>query len=262
MEEKDLFFINNQEYWNLIDNNFCETNQLINHSKEDCLESIEKGFIHKGENDSRDKILPLTEEYSDDLITFNYPKNWHIFKQKGDEKTIRISKIVDGNGKLYAMISVSKCVPSLETIGEQLLRKEEKGELDVNFCPEGVEKVKIGNYDFYKYVQTDKKYGSEETNYESKVNDVYLIKIDAFHTGYEDYTDDIKRMIETIKLPVNSEAELVDYEDDFLPVHLSLAEFSSSILGNHLFRYSHINRADCFLCLLRLLLRLPDRLNI
>ncbi len=219
MEESGLFFINNQEYWNLIDNNFCETDQLVNHSKEDCLKSIEKGFMHKGETDSRDKILPLTEEYTNDLIAFSYPKSWHIFKKEEDGKgTVRISKSVDGNFKLYALIDVSKCVPSLETIGEQLLKKQEEGELDSNYYPKGVEKVEIGDFNFYKYIQSDKKYGSEETNYEAKVNGIYLINISVFHTGYDDYIDDIKRMIETIELPDNSKVELIDYEDNFLKI--------------------------------------------
>src|SRR3989344_2443729 len=183
--ETELFSMDSSRYWKYIDPNFCETNQLISHTEEQCLMSIKnhRRYIVDPKTGFIQQDASSVKFFDSYFVSFNYSSVYKLYEQAMDEVSMSLYLIQD---PFQAVISLTKFNDSSSI------------EAVVKNRPPNTQLIKIGKYEFYK--RKEKKESNESVHYETVANNISILRVEATYPDYESYEKEIEKIIETINV--------------------------------------------------------------
>ena len=183
--ETELFSMDSSRYWKYIDPNFCETNQLISHTEEQCLMSIKnhRRYIVDPKTGFIQQDASSVKFFDSYFVSFNYSSVYKLYEQAKDEVSMSLYLIQD---PFQAVISLTKFNDSSSI------------EAVVKNRPPNTQLIKIGKYEFYK--RKEKKESNESVHYETVANNISILRVEATYPDYESYEKEIEKIIETINV--------------------------------------------------------------
>lgn len=188
------------KYWSYLDPTFCETNQLIEHSKAECLTSIENKRAYViNHSASKSQLKNLDGQ----IISFNYPSIYSGRIISDDENRFEFNLYYLQKYTYIAKIKIDEFNNSYKP---SIVRDYEQQEYARKNNPnqsQKIQQIQIGAYTFYKYQVGELL--EEVTYYEAPMSDIGMIlSVEAKYPGYENYIEIIEDIIKTIKIKTSA----------------------------------------------------------
>lgn len=147
--ESFLFAPFNKEFWLYIDQNFCDSGQLVNHTAEECVRKLRR-VVSPEKSTFSETPTGFRAIYRAGPIAFTYDPSQYIVEERGtkEEPNLAIFAKRDSESRVYVVVSQVISELPIVTVAEQTWEARQRGDTNINALMTKLEKKAIGAHEF------------------------------------------------------------------------------------------------------------------